>query len=102
MEVARSPDRPDPAQPLKLQGVTEIVDNGIVIRCKFTSTPQQPSWVQRESLKRIIAAFAANGIEFASNAVTFQSGMPGDDTQLKAAAAQASPPPAPPPIQRVG
>ncbi len=79
-------------QPLKLQGVADIVDNGIICRCKFTVRPSKPSWVQREALKRLHAAFRQNGIEFASNAVTVQTlGAISED--VAGAAAAARPPP---------
>ena len=63
-------------QPLKLQGVAEIADSALVVRLKFTARPLKPSWVQRESLKRIYRVFGDRGIEFASNAITVQSGGP--------------------------
>jgi small-conductance mechanosensitive channel len=60
-------------QPLKLQGVSEIIENALVVRLKFTARPRKPSWVQREALKRIYKAFGEKGIAFASNAITVQS-----------------------------
>jgi small-conductance mechanosensitive channel len=53
-------------QPLKLQGVSEIADNALVVRLKFTARPLKPNWVQREALKRIYKVFGEKGIEFAS------------------------------------
>lgn len=61
---------PEMIEPLKLQGVADIVDNALVIRLKFTARPVKPNWVQREALKRIHNRFPELGIEFASNAVT--------------------------------
>jgi moderate conductance mechanosensitive channel len=60
-------------QPLKLQGIAEVVDNALVLRFKFTTRPVKPSWVQREYLKRMYKAFDEKGITFASGAVFIQS-----------------------------
>jgi small-conductance mechanosensitive channel len=60
--------------PLKMQGVQEIADAAIVIRCKFTAKPNKPTWVQREALKRIYRALQEAGVPFASNAVMVRSG----------------------------
>ena len=80
-------------QPLKFQGVAEIADSALVVRLKFTARPLKPSWVQRESLKRIYRAFGEKGIEFASNAITVQSAAPaGSSPELAAAAAAAQRP----------
>ena len=59
--------------PLKMQGVTEITDNALVVRLKFTAKPYNTSQLQRESLKRVYAALGEAGIEFASNAVMVRS-----------------------------
>jgi small-conductance mechanosensitive channel len=56
-------------QPLKLQGIAEVVDNALVLRFKFTSRPVKPSWVQREYLKRMYTVFAEKSITFASGAM---------------------------------
>ena len=78
-------------QPLKLQGVAEIADSALVVRLKFTARPFKPSWVQRESLKRIYKVFGEQGIEFASNAITVQSAGPGGTSpELSAGAAGAA------------
>src|SRR4051794_23508439 len=60
--------------PLKMQGVQEITDSAIVIRCKFTAKPNKPTWLQREALKRIYRALQEAGVPFASNAVMVRSG----------------------------
>ncbi len=59
--------------PLKMQGVSDIVDNAIICRLKFTSKPARASWVQRELLKRVYHSLREAGIEFAQNAVMVQS-----------------------------
>lgn len=58
--------------PLKLQGVAEITDNALVVRCKFTVRPSNPSVVRREALKRLHRAFAQDQIEFAAGLITVQ------------------------------
>jgi small-conductance mechanosensitive channel len=72
-------------QPLKLQGVQEIDETAIVVRCKFTVRPAKPTWVQRQALRRIHAAFSRIGIQFASPAITVH-GASGDATAREAAA----------------
>jgi small-conductance mechanosensitive channel len=78
-------------QPLKLQGVSDIADNALVVRLKFTARPHKPSWVQREALKRIYRVFGEKGIEFASNAITVQSagGLPAEAAGAAGAASRA-------------
>ncbi len=70
--LAMQEDNPELAaeimQPLKLQGVAEVVDNAVVLRFKFTARPIKPSWVQREYLKRMVKAFDEKGIKFATGA----------------------------------
>jgi small-conductance mechanosensitive channel len=73
-------------QPLKLQGIAEVVDNALVLRFKFTSRPVKPSWVQREYLKRMYKEFAEKNIRFASGAVFLQSAPPVDAGPLQPAA----------------
>jgi small-conductance mechanosensitive channel len=58
--------KPELLEPLKLQGVADITDNAIVVRCKFTARPRNPSSIQREALRRLFHAFGDNGIQFAS------------------------------------
>lgn len=60
-------------QPLKLQGVAEVVDNAMVLRFKFTARPVKPSWVQREYLKRMVKAFDEKGVKFATGAMVLQT-----------------------------
>jgi small-conductance mechanosensitive channel len=63
-------------QPLKLQGIAEVVDNALVLRFKFTARPVKPSWVQREYLKRMYSVFAEKGIVFASGATMVLQSLP--------------------------
>lgn len=60
-------------EPLKLQGVTEIDPQGLVVRLKFTARPVQPTLLQREALKRITLRFREKGIEFANSNVMLQT-----------------------------
>ena len=60
-------------QPLKLQGVADVVDNALVMRFKFTVKPNIPTVVQREAMKRLYRAFQTAGIEFASATVSVQT-----------------------------
>ena len=80
--------KPEFLQPLKMQGVADIADTALVIRCKFTVRPVKLTWVQRESLKRLHKAFAEKGIAFASGTVTVQSA--GGSVEAAAAAAAAT------------
>jgi small-conductance mechanosensitive channel len=90
-ELMEDPDfGPEFMQPLKMQGVQEIADSAIVVRCKFTSKPTKPTWLQREALKRIHRALQEAGVPFASNAVTVRSG---GNAELAAAASLPGAPP---------
>jgi hypothetical protein len=58
------------------------------MRFKMTVKPIRPSYIQREAVKRLIAAFKAAGIEFASATVAVQAvGVPSMDIAAAAAAA---------------
>jgi moderate conductance mechanosensitive channel len=59
-------------QPLKMQGVVDVLQTALVVRCKFTSTPIRPTYLQRQALRRLIEAFAAAGIRFAVPNFTMQ------------------------------
>ena len=78
-------------EPLKLQGIADIADNAMVMRFKLTVKPTRPSYMQREAVKRLIAAFKEAGLELASATVAVQTvGGPSTDPALAAAAASAS------------
>jgi len=53
-------------QPLQMQGVVDISQMGVQIRCKFTSRPGRQSRLQHRALHEIILGFAAAGIAFAT------------------------------------
>ena len=59
-------------QPLKMQGVVDILQTALIVRCKFTATPARPTYLQRQALRRLIDAFAASQIRFAAPNVTVQ------------------------------
>jgi moderate conductance mechanosensitive channel len=59
-------------QPLKMQGVVDVLQTALVVRCKFTATPIRPTYLQRQALRRLIDAFGAAEIRFAAPNVTVQ------------------------------
>jgi small-conductance mechanosensitive channel len=59
-------------QPLKMQGVVDVLQSQMVVRCKFTAMPNRPTYLQRLALRRLIEAFAAAEIRFATPNVTMQ------------------------------
>ena len=77
-------------QPLKLQGVADVLDNALVMRFKFTVKPNIPTVVQREAMKRLFRAFQAAGIEFASATVSVQTVGGPVDRAVAAAGASAA------------
>lgn len=78
-------------EPLKMQGVTDILDNALVVRFKVMVRPGNPTLVQRQAVKRMISRFAEVGIKFPSSTVTVQTVGGGQDVQALAAAAAAPP-----------
>jgi moderate conductance mechanosensitive channel len=76
-------------EPLKLQGVTDVADNALVMRFKFTAKPNIPTLIQREAMKRLFLDFQAAGIEFASATVSVQT-IGGQIDQAAAGAAAAA------------
>ena len=64
---------PELIAPLKLQGVTDIDPNALVVRLKFTARPVQPTFVYRAALKRIHKVFREKGIEFSNPTVFVQA-----------------------------
>jgi small-conductance mechanosensitive channel len=70
---------PDFIDPLKMQGVSEILDDALVITFKFTVTPRRPSEIQREAVRRLLTQLPAAGIRFAAASPTYiQVALPGD------------------------
>lgn len=85
--------RNDLLMPLKMQGVEDITENALVVRFKFTARPKNPSFIQRQAIRRMIDAFGKAGIAFAQPTVSVQ-GMGAD---VAAAAASMAVQPAPTP-----
>jgi small-conductance mechanosensitive channel len=65
---------PEFIQPLKMQGVIDVLQTALVVRCKFTALPGRPTYLQRHALRRLIEAFSNAGIAFAAPNVTVQLG----------------------------
>ncbi|AMJ62014.1 hypothetical protein AXW83_18425 [Bosea sp. PAMC 26642] len=75
--------------PLRMQGVADILDNAILVRFKFTVKPIQPSYVQRVAVKTMVMTFPTVGIEFADSMVAVQTLGAGADHAAAAAASSA-------------
>jgi len=72
-ELLEDPDvGTDFIQPLKMQGVVDVLQTALVVRCKFTATPARPTYLQRQALRRLIDAFGASQIRFAAPNVMLQ------------------------------
>jgi small-conductance mechanosensitive channel len=79
-------------EPLKLQGVADIDDIATIMRFKITVHPTRPSFLQREAVKRLIAAFKEAGIEFAGGALAVAAaGAPSPITAAPVTAAASKP-----------
>ncbi len=77
-------------EPLKSQGVMEIDDSAMLIRAKFMCKPREQFILRREAYKRIKAAFAEAGIEFARRKVEVHApGPPAGKGQADSAQAMA-------------
>ncbi|TCA26219.1 mechanosensitive ion channel family protein [Rhizobium leguminosarum bv. viciae] len=72
-------------QPLKMKGVEEFGDYGIVLSFAMTTVPGMQTYIRRKAYAKIREAFQANGIEFATPSVQ----VGGDDRDGAAAAAAA-------------
>ncbi|HEX6440977.1 MAG TPA: mechanosensitive ion channel domain-containing protein [Stellaceae bacterium] len=59
-------------QPLKMQGVIDVLQTHFVVRCKFTALPGRPTYLQRQALRRLIEAFGNAEIPFAAPNVMVQ------------------------------
>lgn len=77
-------------EPLKMQGVTDIADNALVVRFKFTVRPGKPTFVQRDAIKRLIRLLPGQGFAFANAMVSVQTMGGSSDAAAAAAAAQSS------------
>jgi small-conductance mechanosensitive channel len=79
--------------PLKMQGIADIRENALVVRFKFTAKPTNPSYIQRQAVKRMYEAFPKKGLRFADATVSVQS-VGGAVADAAAAARAAAPVPA--------
>ncbi|MHB2166444.1 mechanosensitive ion channel family protein [Alsobacter sp. R-9] len=62
---------PDFIDPLKMQGVTEVLDDVLVIGFKFTVIPARPSEIQREAVRRLLTDLPKAGLRFAASTPTY-------------------------------
>jgi small-conductance mechanosensitive channel len=60
--------------PVKMQGIHDVNETSMVVRFKFTARPGKPSFIKREAMKLLMAAFKEAGLPLASNAVVVRSG----------------------------
>jgi small-conductance mechanosensitive channel len=89
-EIAADPELgPELLQPLKSQGVMATDDSAMVVRAKYMARPgNAPFMIRRVAYEKILKAFAAEGIEFASRRVAvYVPPDADDDARTKAAAA---------------
>lgn len=77
-------------EPLKMQGVADILDNALVCRFKFTVKPGKPSFIQREAVKRMVRTFPTVGIEFANSLISVQAMERQVDPAVAGAAVQST------------
>jgi small-conductance mechanosensitive channel len=93
-ELAADPDLgPQIIEPLKSQGVLSTDESALVVRAKFTAKAAGGAayTIRREGYARILKAFAAEGIKFASRQVTVNvSPDAGADAASAGAAAAAA------------
>ena len=90
-EIAADPELgPEMLQPLKSQGVMSTDDSAMIVRAKYMARPGNGAFmIRRVAYEKIIKAFAANGVEFASRrvAVYVPPGAGADERRTAAAAA---------------
>ncbi len=91
IELAEDPEfKPWVIEPIKMQGVQEFGDYGIVLRMKVTMKPGGAFAMKRKFLARIKQIFKENHIELPVPTVHVQSNAPGDqNAQMEIAAAKA-------------
>jgi small-conductance mechanosensitive channel len=64
--------------PLKMQGIQDLTETAMIVRLKFTAKPGNPTFIQRQAMKRLLTAARDAGLHLASNAVTVRSGSAED------------------------
>ncbi len=62
---------PDFIEPLKMQGVSEVLDDALVIGFKLTVIPSRPSEIQREAVRRLLTDLPKAGLRFAAATPTY-------------------------------
>ncbi len=91
IEMSEDPDLgPMLLDPPKSQGVLQMDDSAMILRVKFMAKPGEQFILRRELLHRIRAAFAREGITFASREVTVHVSGNAEDSKTKEAAAGAA------------
>jgi moderate conductance mechanosensitive channel len=80
---------PNLLDPPKSQGVLEMDDSAMIIRCKFMAKPGEQFVIRRELYQRVQKEFEAAGIEFARRQVSVYV-PPGAPPEQAAAAAAAA------------
>ena len=85
---------PNLLDPPKSQGVLEIDDSAMTIRCKFMAKPGEQFVIRRELYQRVQQEFEAAGIQFARRQVSVYvppaaPGQPPDPQAVAVAAAAA-------------
>ena len=91
LEMSEDPDLgPMLLDPPKSQGVLQMDDSAMILRVKFMAKPGEQFVLRRELLHRIRAAFAREGIHFASREVTVHVSGNAEDEKTKEAAAGAA------------
>ena len=90
-EIAADPELgPELLEPLKSQGVMSIDDSALIVRAKYMSRPGSGTYmIRRLAYEKIIAAFAEQGIQFASRRVAIDVPRGTDDQTRRRAAAAA-------------
>ena len=90
-QIAADPElSPDMLQPLKSQGIMSTDDSAMVVRAKYMARPGNGAYmIRRVAYEKIIKAFAAQGVEFASRrvAVYVPPGAGAEERRNAAAAA---------------
>ncbi|MDJ0942602.1 MAG: mechanosensitive ion channel family protein [Kiloniellales bacterium] len=91
LEMSEDPDLgPMLLDPPKSQGVLQMDDSAMILRVKFMAKPGEQFVLRRELLHRIRAAFAREGITFASREVTVHVSGDAENGKTKEAAAAAA------------
>ncbi|MEQ9811776.1 MAG: mechanosensitive ion channel family protein, partial [Azospirillaceae bacterium] len=80
----------------KFKGIGRITDYALIISVKFMAKPGQQFAIRRETYRRVVEAFKANGIRLASPSISINRGDGREEAtaaELAAAHRHAAPPP---------